>query len=336
MEKEVQDVRVVYAHKLESPKSEKGSKLSQTINGDDSKKSGMSVRQIKSLLGISPTNKNKDFRVVISYEMASILLQKTNVKNRPISSSKIGLYLKDMKNDHWSNTSVDAIAFDKDGVLVNGQHRLHALVRSGKSFEFLVSFDVVPFMGMDTGKTRRISDNAIMFDDCDARFKDKTYKKCLDVIKSVVRFNTGKYVFGNTLTADDYILVANKYADDLVMLMDEGLFSSIKVSCGNGKGRVITSSAVFSAFFLAYENGVSLDVLLHIKEKLKDPSNSSSFDKPILALRDVLLSTVGGGREPDCTRHFCTQYCINAVANKSRGKSCKSTDAYYILDLGIK
>lgn len=291
-----------------------------------------SESQIKALLGISTKSKLKDFRVKISPKQAEVLLKCTNTNNRPMSIAKVSTYAKDMQLGNWSDDSTDAIAFDKSGVLVNGQHRLKAVVKSGKTVQMLVSFGITPYMGMDTGKTRTIANNVLMFDGADERFREKKYKVCLSVMQSVQRFHTGKYVPRSSLTPQEQVELANKYADALVLLADNDIFTPVTAMGVNGKSRPITSSAVYSAFFLAYMNGVSLETLKHIVEKLRDVTNATSYDKPILSLRDVLISTVGGGANPDCVRNFGTQYCINSVVNKSRSKSCKFDTSFYQLD----
>lgn len=293
----------------------------------------LSMKQVKVLLGVPSGSKGKDFRVDISPNTAEVILKYNNKKNRNISMSKVSLYAKDMISGNWSADTIDSIAFDSKGILINGQHRLKAIVKSGQTINALVSFGVSPHMGMDAGKTRSIKDNAIMFDDCDSRLTEKKYSICLSVLKNVVRFSTGKYISNPNLTQYDYINLANKYADDFITLIDNGLFSSISVGIGGGKRRQITCASVFSAYFLAYKNGVSLDVLKHIHSTLSDVSNSSSYDKPILALRDVLLSVIGGGYEPDWLRHCSTQYCISQVEKKSRNKVCKSEEIIYTYDL---
>lgn len=65
-----------------------------------------------------------------------------------------------MKDGEWM-TSPDAIAFDDEGRLVNGQHRLKAVVRSGEVLEdVLVAWNLGPEARKicDVGAKRRASD----------------------------------------------------------------------------------------------------------------------------------------------------------------------------------
>ncbi len=86
-------------------------------------------------------------------------------KQRPISTTFINKYASDMKTGNWL-LSPQPIAFDTNGDVVDGQHRLEAVRKSGKDIEFMVSTgwplgssdeDVKLIDVLDTGKPRSIS-----------------------------------------------------------------------------------------------------------------------------------------------------------------------------------
>lgn len=82
-----------------------------------------------------------------------------NTNNRNISKIKVKEYLEQMLRGQW-RLSTDAIAFDTDGVLINGQHRLIALIEYGKPLQFLVgrNYKRETFSIIDTGKNRTAGD----------------------------------------------------------------------------------------------------------------------------------------------------------------------------------
>jgi hypothetical protein len=59
---------------------------------------------------------------------------KKNHENRPLRENQVSRYAKLMEESEWI-TSPDAIAFDTEGRLINGQHRLEAVVESGQTIE---------------------------------------------------------------------------------------------------------------------------------------------------------------------------------------------------------
>jgi hypothetical protein len=97
----------------------------------------------------------------ITKEMASDLVS-CNILNRPLSGawhSEIS-HLMERGKFQLSN---DAITFDEDGFLTNGQHRLYAVIESGVTCEFIVGFGIPFTPDMDTGRKRSLLDNIKLF-----------------------------------------------------------------------------------------------------------------------------------------------------------------------------
>lgn len=97
-------------------------------------------------------------QVIITPEYAEELL-KMNVNNRVVRSKKVAELAEAMKRGEWELTN-DAIVISEGNILLNGQHRLMAVVKSGVPCPFILftgaqdsAFDV-----MDTPVARRISD----------------------------------------------------------------------------------------------------------------------------------------------------------------------------------
>lgn len=97
-------------------------------------------------------------RTWVTPEFASFVLTH-NTGNRPIRQPYVRRYASDMKNGLW-NFNGETISFSKDGMLVNGQHRLSACVKSGCPFETVLIFGVEPsaFVTMDDGAKRTGAD----------------------------------------------------------------------------------------------------------------------------------------------------------------------------------
>lgn len=82
-----------------------------------------------------------------------------NTRNRPKSSGTVYSYARAIKNGHWM-MNAEAIKFDWNGSLVDGQHRLAAIVLAEKAVDILVARNLDPnvFATIDTGKKRGASD----------------------------------------------------------------------------------------------------------------------------------------------------------------------------------
>lgn len=96
---------------------------------------------------------------VITPAAASNMLETINVKNRKIRPAVVSRYAAMMKSGDWK-LSPEAIVIANTGRLLNGQHRLSAVAKSGVAVRFLVirgpNEDV--FEVLDRGSVRSTAD----------------------------------------------------------------------------------------------------------------------------------------------------------------------------------
>jgi hypothetical protein len=103
--------------------------------------------------------------VEVTPEIAEKWLRKNN-NNRAIRTSAVNRFAQDMIRGDWT-LSHQGIAFDKKGNLLDGQHRLRALIAAfnmglSQPVKMNVSYDVPPeaIINMDTNLTRTLVDVA--------------------------------------------------------------------------------------------------------------------------------------------------------------------------------
>jgi hypothetical protein len=79
--------------------------------------------------------------------------------NRNLRKSLVERHAESMRQGEWQATG-ESVKFDKDGRLLDGQHRLHAIVEAGISVEMLVvrGLDATTIDVLDTGIKRTLSD----------------------------------------------------------------------------------------------------------------------------------------------------------------------------------
>ena len=74
----------------------------------------------------------------ITPKWAAEVLEKHNPRNRNVSENTVSSYASDMKNKRWTLTH-QGIAFDENGDLIDGQHRLWAVVFADVEVEMMVT-----------------------------------------------------------------------------------------------------------------------------------------------------------------------------------------------------
>ena len=147
------------------------------------------------------------FRVV---EMTPKLAQKylsQNQSNRNLRRRKVAEYKRQMEKGYWHLTP-QGIALSADGKLLNGQHRLQAVVEYGKPVQMVVTTGVThgAQQYMDSAIPRRVADNLKMFDG------EVSATRLVAAAKALQLFDTGLW---EPVILDDARKMIKKYRDSV-------------------------------------------------------------------------------------------------------------------------
>lgn len=84
----------------------------------------------------------------------------TMVPNRNVRRFKVERYVRDMASGQWRLTG-ESIKLTGDGKVIDGEHRLRAVVKSGATIQSLVVYgvDIDDRVAMDTGAKRNLADH---------------------------------------------------------------------------------------------------------------------------------------------------------------------------------
>ena len=95
--------------------------------------------------------------MTVTPEMAKTLLN-GNLINRKLQSDVVNQYANDMLENKWTLGGI-GISISKSGFVLDGQHRLHAIVKANVPVQMLVCTDIEDDVAnFDTGKRRSLSD----------------------------------------------------------------------------------------------------------------------------------------------------------------------------------
>lgn len=128
--------------------------------------------------------------VSVGPELAAAMLATNRDDNRNKRPTVHGRYANDMRQGLWRLTH-QGVAFDRQGHLCDGQHRLSACVQAGAEFETLVFFGVGDGdeMGvLDTGANRSASDASAYI------LGTRTGHKVLATLRSFLTGGSGQMV----------------------------------------------------------------------------------------------------------------------------------------------
>ena len=186
----------------------------------------------------------------ITPELAKQYLTK-NSKNRPIKPSTVREYARDMLNGKFLTTH-QGIAFDETGTLSDGQHRLLALVASGKTLDFLVTrgLPVESTAVIDRGTTRTVRDVFLINRKGDPTLEAKvmTNSKALSALSQLAACNLTIRV---KLSTNDYIQMYKAFKD-----ATDKVYNRLM-----GKSAFAARAPIFAAAIAAVDNGVDIEAI---------------------------------------------------------------------------
>ena len=87
-------------------------------------------------------------------------LLESNTKNRSVNEIIVNRYAKDIMEGNWKEDTGEAIKISKTNVVLDGQHRLYAIVKANTSayLHIITDLDDSVFDVLDTGKPRSAVD----------------------------------------------------------------------------------------------------------------------------------------------------------------------------------
>jgi hypothetical protein len=96
---------------------------------------------------------------IVTPQLAKLWLSLNVENNRKIREPKVIQYAADMRSGDWLDNG-ETIKFDTDGNLIDGQHRLAAIVEADVPVVLMIARNVEPraIKTIDTGTTRKFSD----------------------------------------------------------------------------------------------------------------------------------------------------------------------------------
>lgn len=229
----------------------------------------------------------------ITPEAAKALL-KTNVSNRKLVERTINLYALDMQNGDWDGENGEAIKVAIDGTLLDGQHRLEAVVKAGVTVELLVVRGLARKAQetMDVGRKRSASDTFLLRGEANTTALSA-------ILRRVVLWDKGDRKFREPVTLAEMSAKLEAYP---------GLRRSADVACRTNRAfKYLPTSSIGVAHHLTMQ--INGELAPWFFERIADGADLHT-GHPVLVLRDRALRDVTQGNRANDVRALA--YIIRA------------------------
>lgn len=221
--------------------------------------------------------------VTVTPELAREWLEKNMERNRPVMKGTVHGYARLMKAGGW-NLTHQGIAFDEDGKLMDGQHRLHAVVEANVPVQMNVTYNVRHTPGeaftIDMGRKRTYANITMM-----SGIDDPVFKTMGMYVNAYIRW---KLPGGRKADPAEILAYIERHYDDI-----KSIFYAIAPNTHpHGRGTSSRIPAIVGASMLAAKyRGESDDALYKFCQiyKTNDVSGCENFNpKHALNLRDYV------------------------------------------------
>lgn len=180
----------------------------------------------------------------ITPEMAKVYLA-TSKGNRILRKHTVEKYARDIANGEW-RLNGETIAFSDDGNLINGHHRLNAVLKANTPITTYVVRGITDEANLyDRGITRSTGDNF--------KFSGEETWMCQNLMIAMAKFCL--FINNNLRATDREVYKYMKDNEDAFKVCYE------LMGIGTGKSKYQRKAPVISAMFYAYRCGVTESVL---------------------------------------------------------------------------
>lgn len=255
---------------------------------------------------MAKAKRTADFEIVTP-SFAKKMLDEKNTHNRNLSPKALAHYVRQIQEGQWQANG-ETIKISEDGTLLDGQHRLMAIVETNKSLECLVvrglSRDVMPTI--DTGRGRTVADHLKL----QKSFHCTNYIAVAAAIGIVWHFQKGKYV-----ESRERITPAEAIA---FLQQNPGMLKSSDATAKPDLLRLTTPSIAISCHYLFSK--IDKFKAEEFFDKLMTGENLSKTS-PILKLRVELLGMKHSlKRKGAVNRRVFLYYMVSAFEAFLRGR----------------
>lgn len=243
-----------------------------------------------------------------------------NTNNRALRRNRIDVYTTEMLQENWKSNGVPII-IGNDGELKDGQHRLTACVKSGKTMKNAIVIYLPRSQAncYDIGASRNAKDVAAFLG-----LDNEPFFRSLGIFSVVNLALDGKDV-GKCYSKIRLINEMQKHKDACE-------FVYRRIYChGDAQKSRLRKSGLSAAIFNAYLNGYDREKLERFCEVLTNGIVKDDAEIPIIKLRDIVFGQLSKNGVSRTLLYFQTQATLYAYANNiPLVKLEKANQEYYI------
>lgn len=242
-------------------------------------------------------------RETISPDRARELLAR-NIRNRRLNSKRVKMYSDDIKNGNWTESPFP-ICIDSEGNLIDGQHRLTAVVESGIPTIMTVAYNVPQDAVIDKGLERSTGDALYMRGLIN---KNMSSGRAVAIVNRYMAIN-GKEIISDTEKAT------------FINTNEDKIEKAISISKTGTHQAICDKASIQTAILGALQHGVSESELRRFATVVNTGFMEQPSESAAIILRNYIFQTPISGATASNEVCAVTQMAIKDFISKTPRRS---------------
>ena len=257
---------------------------------------------------------------MVNPERAHQLLA-TQIHNRRLNKKRVAELAYAISHDMWTE-SPDAVCIDKYGRLINGQHRLNAIIQANKPVLLTIAYDVPTDAVIDRGLERSVGDSEYMRGLIPIELSSGQIQAVITRYLSIASPSEG-----DRCPEDIRVKFSNENRDNIL--------AAVTISkCGASRNiarRLCVKASVQAAILAALISGVSYTALTRFAEIVNTGMIDGASESAAIIFRNWLLNNSDNNRSQSIATMKMAQTAIKDFVDQNpRRRAYTRTDHYYV------
>ena len=265
------------------------------------------------------------FKIQVTPELAQEWLNH-NYCNRAISDRYVRQLISDMQNNRWVSNGA-TISFSADGELLDGQHRLTAIVKANIPQQLFVMTGLHKTSHFDDGRKRTIRDQILALGKA-SKNDALSDNHCI----AVARYVHNRNIKGKGRGHGDVLRPTTEEVFYWMVAHEDGIRFVFTLAKTHGGNVYIRKASILTACLVAYEAGKNPEDILEWSKVVRSGEYSGDNQLGAIAFRNLLISAnpntkANGYTDFEEEVFLKAQYSIKAF-NSKKVRLLKAEECY--------
>lgn len=259
------------------------------------------------------------FRQTRVYPSDAEAMLQTMGENRRLNERRVQMLAEDIGHGRW-HLSPQPICFDEDGKLIDGQHRLTAIIRSGIPVDLIIAYNVPHGCVLDKGLERSSGEALYMRS---LISKDMSSREVWGVVNRYLEIKYG---------ASKAKAMSDTAKSEFIRINEQNISKAISLSRKGAHRALCKKAGIQTAVFAALSKGIPENILLSFTTVVNTGFMDQVDQSAAIVLRNYALQAPSSGSTEANNLCIVAEMAIRDFVNGVPRKKRYTPDKHIYID----